>query len=151
MQTAVKLAERAAFVSGALALPVAPLHLGLILPNYGEGLDAERLAGAAVAAEAAGFDSGWVTDHVLVPPGHAPVYGTIAEALVSLGFLAGHDSSAARGLLPRRAGAIRSSPWRPRVARLPVRRPHRTDSVAAEAGWASSCCSAPTSRTADGR
>jgi alkanesulfonate monooxygenase SsuD/methylene tetrahydromethanopterin reductase-like flavin-dependent oxidoreductase (luciferase family) len=65
------------------------LHLGLILPNYGEGLEAERLAAAALAAEASGFDSGWVTDHLLVPEEHAPVYGTIAEALVSLGFLAG--------------------------------------------------------------
>jgi alkanesulfonate monooxygenase SsuD/methylene tetrahydromethanopterin reductase-like flavin-dependent oxidoreductase (luciferase family) len=68
---------------------VAALHLGLILPNYGEALDAERLADTAVAAEEAGFDSGWVTDHVTVPPEHAPIYGTIAEALVSLGFLAG--------------------------------------------------------------
>ena len=42
-----------------------------------------------MAAEQAGFDSGWVTDHVVVPPEHAPIYGTIAEALVSLGFLAG--------------------------------------------------------------
>jgi alkanesulfonate monooxygenase SsuD/methylene tetrahydromethanopterin reductase-like flavin-dependent oxidoreductase (luciferase family) len=66
-----------------------PLHLGLILPNYGEGLDAERLAAAALAAEESGFDSGWVTDHVIVPPEHAPIYGTIAEPLVSLGFLAG--------------------------------------------------------------
>jgi alkanesulfonate monooxygenase SsuD/methylene tetrahydromethanopterin reductase-like flavin-dependent oxidoreductase (luciferase family) len=68
---------------------VAGLHFGLILPNYGEPLAAERLASAARAAEDAGFDSGWVTDHVIVPPEHAPVYGTIAEALVSLGFLAG--------------------------------------------------------------
>jgi alkanesulfonate monooxygenase SsuD/methylene tetrahydromethanopterin reductase-like flavin-dependent oxidoreductase (luciferase family) len=67
---------------------VARLHLGLILPNYGEALAAERLESAAAAAEAAGFDSGWVTDHLIVPPEHAPVYGTIAEALVSLGFLA---------------------------------------------------------------
>jgi alkanesulfonate monooxygenase SsuD/methylene tetrahydromethanopterin reductase-like flavin-dependent oxidoreductase (luciferase family) len=29
-----------------------------------------------------------VTDHLIVPAEHAPVYGTIAEALVSLGFLA---------------------------------------------------------------
>jgi alkanesulfonate monooxygenase SsuD/methylene tetrahydromethanopterin reductase-like flavin-dependent oxidoreductase (luciferase family) len=68
---------------------VARPHIGLILPNYGEGLDAERLAESAVAAEQAGFDSGWVTDHVVVPPEHAPIYGTIAEALVLLGFLAG--------------------------------------------------------------
>jgi alkanesulfonate monooxygenase SsuD/methylene tetrahydromethanopterin reductase-like flavin-dependent oxidoreductase (luciferase family) len=65
------------------------LHLGLILPNYGEGLEAERLAASAVAAEEAGFDSGWVTDHLVVPEEHAPIYGSIAEALVSLGFLAG--------------------------------------------------------------
>jgi alkanesulfonate monooxygenase SsuD/methylene tetrahydromethanopterin reductase-like flavin-dependent oxidoreductase (luciferase family) len=68
---------------------VATLHVGLILPNYGEGLGAERLAAVAVAAEEAGFNSGWVTDHVMVPPEHAPIYGTIAEALVTLGFLAG--------------------------------------------------------------
>jgi alkanesulfonate monooxygenase SsuD/methylene tetrahydromethanopterin reductase-like flavin-dependent oxidoreductase (luciferase family) len=67
---------------------VAPLHLGLILPNYGDGLDAELLARVAVTAEEAGFDSGWVTDHLVVPPEHAPTYGTIAEPLVSLGFLA---------------------------------------------------------------
>ena len=64
-------------------------HLGLILPNYGDALEAERLAGVAVAAEEAGFDSGWVTDHLIVPPEHAPIYGRIAEALVTLGFLTG--------------------------------------------------------------
>jgi alkanesulfonate monooxygenase SsuD/methylene tetrahydromethanopterin reductase-like flavin-dependent oxidoreductase (luciferase family) len=68
---------------------VPPVHLGLILPNYGAALAAERLADAAVAAEQAGFDSGWVTDHLVVPDEHAPIYGTIAEALVSLGLLAG--------------------------------------------------------------
>jgi len=62
---------------------VARLHLGLILPNYGEALAAERLASAAATAEEAGFDSGWVTDHLIVPTEHAPVYGTITEALVS--------------------------------------------------------------------
>src|ERR671935_2382863 len=64
-----------------------PLHLGVILPNYGEALAAERLAGVAVAAEQGGLDSGWVTDHIIVPEEHAGTYGTIAEALVSLGFL----------------------------------------------------------------
>jgi alkanesulfonate monooxygenase SsuD/methylene tetrahydromethanopterin reductase-like flavin-dependent oxidoreductase (luciferase family) len=71
---------------------MAALHLGVILPNYGDDLDAERLARAAVASEEAGFDSGWVTDHVIVPPERAPIYGTIAEALVSLGFLAGRTT-----------------------------------------------------------
>jgi alkanesulfonate monooxygenase SsuD/methylene tetrahydromethanopterin reductase-like flavin-dependent oxidoreductase (luciferase family) len=68
---------------------VTALHLGLILPNYGPALAAEQLAEVAVAAEDVGFDSAWVTDHLIVPAEHAPVYGTIAEALVSLAFLAG--------------------------------------------------------------
>jgi alkanesulfonate monooxygenase SsuD/methylene tetrahydromethanopterin reductase-like flavin-dependent oxidoreductase (luciferase family) len=67
---------------------VPPLHLGVVLPNYGEALDAERLADVAVAAEQEGLDSGWVTDHVIVPAEHEGTYGTIGEALVSLGFLA---------------------------------------------------------------
>ena len=66
------------------------LHLGLILPNYGDRLTAERLAAVAVAAEESGFDSGWATDHLIVPEEHAPIYGSIAEPLLSLAFLAAH-------------------------------------------------------------
>jgi alkanesulfonate monooxygenase SsuD/methylene tetrahydromethanopterin reductase-like flavin-dependent oxidoreductase (luciferase family) len=68
------------------------IHFGLILPNYGPGLDRNVLASAATAAEDAGFDSGWVTDHLIVPAEHAAVYGSIAEALVTLGFLSGRTS-----------------------------------------------------------
>jgi alkanesulfonate monooxygenase SsuD/methylene tetrahydromethanopterin reductase-like flavin-dependent oxidoreductase (luciferase family) len=64
-------------------------HLGVVLPNYGPAFDPDRLAGAAQAAEAAGLDSGWTTDHVLPPARHAEVYGTVAEPLVAVGFLAG--------------------------------------------------------------
>jgi alkanesulfonate monooxygenase SsuD/methylene tetrahydromethanopterin reductase-like flavin-dependent oxidoreductase (luciferase family) len=71
---------------------VSALHLGLILPNYGQALEPEVLARAVQAAEEAGFDSGWVTDHLIVPAEHAPIYGTIEEALVTLGFLAGRTS-----------------------------------------------------------
>src|SRR4051794_7270692 len=75
-----------------------PLHLGVVLPNYGEGIAPERLADVAVAAEEAGLDSGWVTDHVIVPAEQAATYGTIAEALVSLGFLAGRTRRLALGV-----------------------------------------------------
>jgi alkanesulfonate monooxygenase SsuD/methylene tetrahydromethanopterin reductase-like flavin-dependent oxidoreductase (luciferase family) len=69
-------------------VPVPRLHLGVILPNYGPALDPQRLADVALAAEQAGLDSGWVTDHLVVPEEQAATYGTIAEALVSLAFLA---------------------------------------------------------------
>jgi alkanesulfonate monooxygenase SsuD/methylene tetrahydromethanopterin reductase-like flavin-dependent oxidoreductase (luciferase family) len=61
-------------------------------------LDAGALAGAAVAAEEAGFDSVWLTDHLIVPAEHAPVYGDIAEALVSLGFLAARTNRISLGV-----------------------------------------------------
>jgi alkanesulfonate monooxygenase SsuD/methylene tetrahydromethanopterin reductase-like flavin-dependent oxidoreductase (luciferase family) len=77
---------------------VSPLHLGVILPNYGEALDVERLVGVAVAAEQEGLDSGWVTDHVIVPAEHAGTYGVIAEALVTLGFLAARTQRLALGV-----------------------------------------------------
>jgi alkanesulfonate monooxygenase SsuD/methylene tetrahydromethanopterin reductase-like flavin-dependent oxidoreductase (luciferase family) len=64
-------------------------HLGVVLPNYGEAFDPGRLAAAAAAAEEAGLDSGWMTDHVMPPSRHATIYGTISEALVTVGFLAG--------------------------------------------------------------
>lgn len=67
---------------------MASLHMGVILPNYGEALQVDELVRVAGAAESAGFDSAWLTDHVMVAPEHAGVYGTIAEALVTLGFLA---------------------------------------------------------------
>ena len=64
-------------------------HLGVVLPNYGEAFDPGRLTAAAAAAEEAGLDSGWMTDHVLPPSRHAGIYGTVAEALVAVGYLAG--------------------------------------------------------------
>jgi hypothetical protein len=86
------------------------LHVGLILPNYGEALGAERLASAATAAEEAGFDSGWVTDHLIVPTEHASVYGTIAESLVSLAFSRpGPDASSSASPHSSSRSATRSS------------------------------------------
>jgi alkanesulfonate monooxygenase SsuD/methylene tetrahydromethanopterin reductase-like flavin-dependent oxidoreductase (luciferase family) len=64
-------------------------HVGVVLPNYGQAFDPGRLASVARAAEEAGLDSGWLTDHVLPPASHAGVYGTVAEALVAVGYLAG--------------------------------------------------------------
>jgi alkanesulfonate monooxygenase SsuD/methylene tetrahydromethanopterin reductase-like flavin-dependent oxidoreductase (luciferase family) len=75
-----------------------PLHLGVVLPNYGDAFAPARLVAAARAAEAAGYDSGWLTDHVLPPAEQAGVYGTIAEALVAAGFLAGQTERLRLGI-----------------------------------------------------
>ena len=69
--------------------PMDAPHLGVVLPNYGDAFDPGRLTAAAAAAEEVGLDSSWMTDHVLAPSQHARIYGTITEALVTAGFLAG--------------------------------------------------------------
>jgi alkanesulfonate monooxygenase SsuD/methylene tetrahydromethanopterin reductase-like flavin-dependent oxidoreductase (luciferase family) len=89
---------------------VPTLHLGVVLPNYGAALEAGRLADVAVAAEEAGFQSGWVTDHLVVPADQAGTYGSIAEALVSLGFLAARTHRLELGVsalvVPQRAPLV---------------------------------------------
>jgi probable F420-dependent oxidoreductase len=65
------------------------VKFGLCLPNYGPATGAEAIRQVAVAAEAAGYDSVWSTDHLLVPEEHAPTFGRVIEALVTLGYLAG--------------------------------------------------------------
>lgn len=52
---------------GSRARPPRALRVGALLANGGQGVDAARLGEDAVAIEAAGFDSVWVSDHVLMP------------------------------------------------------------------------------------
>jgi alkanesulfonate monooxygenase SsuD/methylene tetrahydromethanopterin reductase-like flavin-dependent oxidoreductase (luciferase family) len=64
-------------------------HLGIALPNYGPSISPAGIRRALQAAETSGFDSAWVTDHIAVTDDHAETYGTITEALVTLGYCAG--------------------------------------------------------------
>jgi probable F420-dependent oxidoreductase len=78
------------------------VQVGIQLPQWGEMATREALVGVARAAEAAGFDSVWVSDHVVYPlegpaaypqsedgkPPFAPEDGYL-EALTALGVVAG--------------------------------------------------------------
>jgi probable F420-dependent oxidoreductase len=68
------------------------MKFGLCLPNYGPAASVEGILSVARAAEEAGFDSVWTTDHVLVPAEHGAIYGHLYESLVTLAFLAGTTS-----------------------------------------------------------
>jgi probable F420-dependent oxidoreductase len=80
----------------------APLHIGCTLPTSGPAADPGAIGALAQAAEQLGFDSVWISDHVVVPEeirssypysvdGHFPTRPTQAylEPLSTLGFLAG--------------------------------------------------------------
>jgi probable F420-dependent oxidoreductase len=65
------------------------MKIGVCLPNYGPATAAAAIKRVALAAEEMGYDSLWVTDHILVPEEHQATFGQVIEALITLGYLAG--------------------------------------------------------------
>jgi probable F420-dependent oxidoreductase len=65
------------------------VHLGVILPNYGEGSTPDRIRRTAELAEELGYDSVWATEHIIVGPEGVDPYGRVYAPLVTLGWLAG--------------------------------------------------------------
>jgi alkanesulfonate monooxygenase SsuD/methylene tetrahydromethanopterin reductase-like flavin-dependent oxidoreductase (luciferase family) len=65
------------------------VKLGLILPTIGDGAGRETLDAGAGAAERLGWNSVWVTDHLMVPAGpEAGEYGWVLEATTALAWTA---------------------------------------------------------------
>jgi probable F420-dependent oxidoreductase len=73
------------------------VHLGAILPNFGEGSSPAGVRRLAEAAEEAGFDSVWATEHIVVGPEAVDPYGRGYDPLVTLGWLAGLTESVKLG------------------------------------------------------
>jgi probable F420-dependent oxidoreductase len=65
------------------------VHLGLILPNFGQGSTPEGIRRMAEAAEELGFDSVWVTEHIIVGPEAVTPFGRVYDPLVVLAWVAG--------------------------------------------------------------
>jgi probable F420-dependent oxidoreductase len=73
------------------------VHLGVILPNFGERATPDAIRSTAEAAEELGFDSVWVTEHILVGREAATLYGRVYAPLVTLGWLAALTERVALG------------------------------------------------------
>ncbi|HSI97601.1 MAG TPA: TIGR03619 family F420-dependent LLM class oxidoreductase [Gaiellaceae bacterium] len=73
------------------------MHLGLILPNFGEGSSPDGIRQAAESAEDLGFDSVWATEHIIVGPEGVNPYGRVYAPLVTLGWIAGFTERVALG------------------------------------------------------
>jgi probable F420-dependent oxidoreductase len=65
------------------------VHLGVILPNYGEEAAPDRIGRMAKAAEGFGFDSVWATEHIIVGPEAVDPFGRVYAPLVTLAWIAG--------------------------------------------------------------
>ena len=64
------------------------MKFGFVLPNYGDKIAAQELAGMARVCEEVGFDSVWATDHVVMPREQREPYGQLLEPFVTLSFVA---------------------------------------------------------------
>jgi probable F420-dependent oxidoreductase len=73
------------------------VHLGVILPNFGEGSTPEGIRRTAEAAEETGFDSVWATEHIIVGPAGVNPYGRVYDPLVVLGWIAGFTNRVGLG------------------------------------------------------
>src|ERR671939_408171 len=64
------------------------MRFGVALPHFSRLASREAVVATAREAEALGYDSVWVTDHVLMAADQPEPYGTILEAAVTLTFVA---------------------------------------------------------------
>ncbi len=69
------------------------MKFGLCVPNFGAKISSKDLVTLAVAAEANGFDSVFVTDHIIMPESQIEPYGELLEPLVTLTYIAAKTST----------------------------------------------------------
>jgi probable F420-dependent oxidoreductase len=65
------------------------VHLGVILPNFGDASNPDGIRRTAELADELGFDSVWATEHIIVGPEGRDPYGRVYDPLVTLGWIAG--------------------------------------------------------------
>ena len=84
------------------------MHIGAILRNMGEQSSAATMAACARAAEAAGLESIWVTDHIAIPPDKAEGSGgRYVDPPIALAWLAGITQTIRLGV------SVLNLPYRP--------------------------------------
>jgi len=64
------------------------MQLGVVLPNEAADANPRQIADLARHAEALGFASVWLPDHLLPPTAYGPVYGGVFEPLALLSHIA---------------------------------------------------------------
>lgn len=63
------------------------MKFGVCVPNYGD-YSVKELRAVSLEAEALGYDSVWLTDHVLMPKGSGTPYERILESITCMAYLA---------------------------------------------------------------
>lgn len=74
------------------------MKFGICIPNYGETCNLEGIVNVSQTAEELGYDSIWVTDHLLMPSQSGTPYGRIFETITTLAYLAARTSRVKLGI-----------------------------------------------------
>ncbi|PON13841.1 hypothetical protein C2W62_32220 [Candidatus Entotheonella serta] len=87
------------------------MDVGICIPHYGKPIEIGRILDIAQRAETLGFDSVWVTDHIIVPESMNIIYrDNMLEPLALLSHLAAVVTRARRGtsviILPYRSPIV---------------------------------------------
>ncbi len=64
------------------------MNFGITLPNFGKYADKNEILNIATAAQELGFDSIWVSDHIVIPDTHKGFGDVFYEPIVTLSYLA---------------------------------------------------------------
>ncbi len=73
------------------------MRYGVAIPHANVFATPEALRAMARAVEDLGFDSLWVSDHIIVPEGHTYIPEVMTEPLAALAFLAAETSHVTLG------------------------------------------------------
>ncbi|NIP30475.1 MAG: TIGR03619 family F420-dependent LLM class oxidoreductase [Candidatus Dadabacteria bacterium] len=73
------------------------MKFGIALPNFGKFADKNKIETIAIKAEALGFDSLWVSDHIILPNDHQGFGKTFFEPLTTLSFIASKTKNISLG------------------------------------------------------
>lgn len=64
------------------------IKFGIAVPNFGKYADKEAIVEIALSAEGLGYDSVWVSDHIVIPESHKVFGDMFYDPLTTLGYLA---------------------------------------------------------------
>jgi len=64
------------------------MKYGIVIPNFGKFADRESILEISITAEELGFDSLWVSDHIVLPKEHNGFGKIFYEPLVTLSYIA---------------------------------------------------------------
>ncbi|MEQ9618092.1 MAG: LLM class F420-dependent oxidoreductase [Deltaproteobacteria bacterium] len=73
------------------------MKFGISLPNFGKYASRENILKTAVLAEDLGYDSLWVSDHIVIPDSHEGFGHVFLDPITTLGFVAAKTKNISLG------------------------------------------------------